>query len=567
MQEFVYYNEKPLAFPLSENILVTSDLSDFPKSEFIVSNSKSIHGHITANEIDFYLRNTQDSLAKQIQAMEKLYEINGIRFDMAQDMAYTQEVSNEVLLVCSPKQKEIFLKAVIPNEFNLFHVEPFVIKSISGHIGNLKVIVDDEGEEVTLNVSQIVWYDKEEMADLQSGSFDPLDSCLDDVLATLRSNIEHYEYRKFTTYDKSICQYNERREEICSKCEEVCPTVAITKDDATKTLSFSQIDCHGCGGCISVCPSGAVDYAPSSKQTIYEMAQFVKGQIPLVIPSKMDIKELNIPLKEDVLPFAIEGEKFLHEGTFLTLLQESGAQVIFYSDFLSKGSRDAISILNQIYQKKYQKDAILIAMNEEELEHALTQACFIDGSSFSFNEESSKKREIFAIRLSRIVGNDDLGVVTTGEHVHYGHVKVNEDNCTLCLACVGACNVNAIFADTSDNTLRLNPSVCTACGYCEVSCPEKDCLSIEQDVIKLNPSWFAEEILAQDELFACVECGKEFATKKAVEKIASVMAPIFKADPIKERTLYCCETCKPKIMMKSYMQDSSNYNNAQGVSL
>jgi MinD superfamily P-loop ATPase len=120
------------------------------------------------------------------------------------------------------------------------------------------------------------------------------------------------------------------------------------------------------------------------------------------------------------------------------------------------------------------------------------------------------------------------------------------------LVCVGACNVGALIADAKDNTLRLNPSICTACGYCEVSCPEKDCLTIKRDVIELEPNWFKENILAQDKLFACVECGKEFATTKAVEKIAKMMAPIFSSDPVKERSLYCCADCKPKIMMQSY---------------
>lgn len=178
-----------------------------------------------------------------------------------------------------------------------------------------------------------------------------------------------------------------------------------------------------------------------------------------------------------------------------------------------------------------------------------------------------KKREIFSYRLKNLVGDENLGEVQTGPNVHYAHVKVNEANCTLCLSCVGACNVDAIFANPSDNTLRLNPSLCTSCGYCEVSCPESDCLTIQHDVIKLTPSWFKDEVLAQDELFACVECGNEFATKKAIEKIASIMAPIFKSDPIKEKTLYCCESCKPKIMMQSYMNNSAGYNNKQGVAL
>lgn len=561
MQEFVYYSEEALEFPLPQTIHVTNDVADLTSDDYIVSNTKSIKGQIIADEINFYIQNSNDTIADKIQNVEKLYELNAIRFDLAQDIIYSQEVTKDVLLVSSVEEKETFLKHTIPNEFNLFHVDASIVKSIKGHIGNLAVIVDDEGNDVTLNVSQIVWFNHNEMATKQSGSFDPLESSIDDVIATLRNNITNYEYKKFTVYDNTICQYHERREEICSKCEEVCPTVAIVKDDENKHLEFSQIDCHGCGGCISVCPSGALDYAPSNKSTIFEMAKLLKGHIPLIVPQKMQLKNLQINLKANVLPFAIEGEKFLHEGTFLTLLQESGSQLIFYSDFLSKGSRDSISILNQVYQKKYGKDAIIIAMNEEELEAALEKVEFIENSQFTFNEGDSKKREIFAIRLSHIVGNDDLGVVTTGEHIHYGHVKVNESNCTLCLSCVGACNVGALTAHTDDNTLRLNPSLCTSCGYCEVSCPEKDCITIERDVIKLSPSWFTDEVLAQDELFACVECGKEFATKKAIEKIASIMSPIFAKDPIKEKTLYCCEDCKSKVMMASYMNDRTNYNN------
>lgn len=266
----------------------------------------------------------------------------------------------------------------------------------------------------------------------------------------------------------------------------------------------------------------------------------------------MDLNDVDVELKQNVLPFAIEGEKFLDESTLLTIAQISGSQLVFYTDFISKGSGDAIRMVNDIYQKKYGKDAIIIAMNEDELEEALDQVSFVENSSFNFNQEGLKKREVFSHRLSQIVGNEDLGEIKTGEHVHYGLVNVDADKCTLCLVCVGACNVDALQADASDNTLRLNPSLCTSCGYCEVSCPEADCLTIERDVIKLQPTWFKENILAQDELFACVECGKEFATAKSVKKIADMMAPIFAHDPVKERSLYCCADCKPKIMMQNY---------------
>jgi len=561
MQEFIYYNPKELDFPLSEEILVTTNIEDTKEKNFLISNTKEVQSELNASEIEFYINNSKDSVSAKIENVLKLYEIAASKYDFAQDISYSEEVSKQLLLITNSQEEyEAFTACITPDDFELFSVNEDIVKEISGHIGNLTVIVDDEGKDVTLNVSQIVWFDAKQIGLNQSGTFDPNLSSVEEVVQTLKENINEYSYKKFTTYDQSICQYHERREEICSKCEEVCPTVAITKDDETKTLGFSQIDCHGCGGCVSVCPSGAIDYAPSNKESLFEMSKFYEETHPLVVPEKMNIGDLNLSLKENVLPFAVEGEKFLHEASFLTLLQISGSQVIFYSDFISKGSGDAIRIVNDIYQAKYGKDAILVAMNEEELQNALEEVSFIEGSEFNFNQDTLKKREIFSHRLQKIVGDEDLGEVKTGEHVHYGLVKVNEDKCTLCLVCVGACNVDALQADASDNTLRLNPSLCTSCGYCEVSCPEADCLTIERDVIKLEPTWFKESVLAQDELFACVECGVEFATVKSVTKIADMMAPLFSHDPVKERSLYCCADCKPKIMMQNYYDQKNKGN-------
>lgn len=558
MQEFIYYNPKELDFPVSEEIFVTTNIEDTKEKTFLISNSDEVNCELVAQEIDFYIKNSQDNLSKKISNVRKLYEVAVTKYDFAQDMSYSQEITKDVLLITNNKEDyDNFISKVNPDDFELFSINEEILKDIKGHIGNLQVtVIDDEDDEIVLNVSQIVWFDAKQMGLNQSGTFDPNLSTVEEIIKTLKQNINSYSYKKFTTYNQNICQYHGRREEICSKCEEVCPTVAITKDDKTKTLAFSQIDCHGCGGCVSVCPSGAIDYAPSNKEALFEMSKFYKDTHPLVIPQKMSMQTLEVSLKENILPFAIEGEKFLHESTLLTLAQMSGSQVIFYSDFLSKGTKDSIRILNDIYQKRYSKDAIIVAMNKEELEEAIKEVSFIENSYFNFNQEGLNKREIFSHRLQKIVGNDNLGVVQTGEHVHYGKVEVNEVNCTLCLVCVGACNVGALIADAKDNTLRLNPSICTSCGYCEVSCPEKDCLTIKRDIIELEPNWFKDNVLAQDKLFACVECGKEFATTKSIEKIASIMGPIFASDPVKHRSLYCCADCKPKIMMQNYFNQS-----------
>ena len=60
--------------------------------------------------------------------------------------------------------------------------------------------------------------------------------------------------------------------------------------------------------------------------------------------------------------------------------------------------------------------------------------------------------------------------------VHFGEVKVNTENCTLCLSCAGKCPMNALVAYSEDQTLRFMPSLCIQCGACAVTCPENDCL-------------------------------------------------------------------------------------------
>ena len=82
---------------------------------------------------------------------------------------------------------------------------------------------------------------------------------------------------------------------------------------------------------------------------------------------------------------------------------------------------------------------------------------------------------------------------------------------------------------------------------------EKDTIKLNVGKVELEPKFFTYNELAKDELFKCIECGKEFATKKAVEKIATIMAPRFASQPDKIKTLYCCADCKAKIMVRAQL--------------
>lgn len=541
MMEFAFYSQSLKDVVLEDSIFMAKDTS----GDFLVSNSKQLKAQIYAPEIDFYIKNSSCDTLSLAKNVSLLYEARAVCFDLAQDLDYSQVVGKKLILV---DENENLKQSLKEKGFDVLSLEANQIEWIDGHLGNLDVGISQNNEQYELQTDQIVWKNAPEVALKQSGVISSEND--EEILQIACSKLGDYQYKNFITYNSNICQYHERREEICAKCESVCPTVAIIKDDEKKHLVFSHIDCHGCGGCISICPSGALDYSQMNKEGFYEISKLYKDKIPLIIPEKMDIQNLDVKLPQNVLPLAIMGEKFLHEAHFLTLLQESGSQVIFYTDFLSKGSRNAIFMINQTYELKWGKKAIFVCENKDELEVALSEVNLLQDSYNSTWQENLNKREIFNKRLKFIVANENLGSIKTTEFVNYGSIKVNESNCTLCLSCVGACNVGALIADVKENALKFNESACTACGYCLVSCAEKDCISLECGEISLKPERFEIQTLAKDELFNCIECQKPFATKKSVLRVAKMMTPLFGGDEDKIKTLYCCGDCKPKIMAR-----------------
>ncbi len=550
-KEYVYCDKIALDYSLDDSIKVLKKLDE---DRYIVSNIANIKAEIHAPEINFYIRNTQDNINKRVKNIKKLYDIRSSVYNLAQDIDYEEEVGSKLLIVSSKDEQELKNK-LIGFEFTCVVLNPNSIIDVNGHIGQLVLTIRKKEELIDLETDQIIWENAPELAMKQSGTYDPCKIGLDVAIKTAKTNQDFYKYKNFIKYDSSICQYHERNTEICAKCAEVCPTVAILKIDDIKHLNFSHIDCHGCGGCISVCPSGALDYSQMPRVAFKEVAEFYRENVALIIPRKMELDSLNIDLLQNILPLTIEGEKFLHEAHFMTLIQTSGNPVIFYTDLISKGTGDIIRIINDIFKKKYNKQAIFTCKNEDELKNAMMSMSPIQECKYGINEDGLNKREIFSVRLSHLVGEDNLGAVKTGEHVHYGDIIINKETCTLCLSCVGACNVGALMAHPEDNTLRFNPSICTNCAYCEVVCPEVNCLTVIKDKINLNPDYFKQNIKAADELFECVECGVPFATVKSIMKIAQTMKPIFKDDEVRVKTLYCCADCKPKVMLQDHINE------------
>ena len=514
----------------------------------LISNEKSPNTQIYAPEINFYLKNSQDECLDKAKNTLLLYEVRASLYDLGLDLEYDKQVGANVI-IASAQDKGALCKFLGQNGFKALQVSE--VLGVYGAVGELGVITQEKGAELEIECDFFFYDEFKTSFDKQSGCYD-LRKFSDEraLLEFLQVKSPIYRYKNYINYDSSICQYDKRREECCGKCAELCPSVAILKDDEKRQLVFSQVDCVGCGDCVSVCPSGSLEFTPLPSASFWALLDFYKGKKILLVDEKFSLENLEISLDKNVLPLVLNSTQ-LNETTLLALLQTSGANITLCATRLSKGNEDAIALLNAIFERKFNKKAILVAFDKENLEKALKECEFIDDLRFDLPQHPMLKREHFAKRLLHIVENDDLGVVESGEWLRYGQVRVNETNCTLCLACVGACNVGALVADSKDNSLKFNASLCTTCGYCVASCAEKDTIELERSGIELKASYFHFHTLAHDELFACMECGKEFATKKAVERVANLMKDKFAGNERKLKTLYCCAECKARLMIFS----------------
>ncbi len=546
MIDYAFYPEKELEFPLKDEIQIITSFNEKP----FIANSKKLNPIIYAPEINFYIKNSKDNIPAKIENISKLYKIREIAYENAKYNEYKKEVNNRLLIIGT---KEKIEKLPELDDFDIYYALANWIENITGTIGNLKFLINKDNTKIELEVDQALWFDAPKKAYIQAGIVDPEKIGIEKAVEIIKRRIGIYEYKNYITYNKDICQFHKRvLKETCTNCVDVCPTNAITKNDEFE-LVFSHVDCDGCGGCVSVCPSGALDFSLLPRDGFYQISRLFNNKIPLIIAENL-IENLDVELKENILPLAIEGRKFLDETHFLTLFQESGAQIIFYSDLISKGEKEAINMLNEISKRKYNKEMIFLPSTKKELQEAINNAEFIKNAHYTINEENRKKREIFSSRLSYLVGEEDLGVLDLSEnrYIHYGSIKIDENKCTLCMSCVGVCNAEALKAFEKEGELKFDASICTDCGYCEVACPEK-CIEVIYDKLELNPSYFGQKLMAKDEPFYCIMCGKPFAPKKSIEKIASALLPIF-TDELKKKSIYCCPECKSKLLFSEYLK-------------
>ena len=482
------------------------------------------------------------------EKLEILNQVQEIFDDFRLDIQKSLEIDNKIAIFYQAQNGEIpnAVRGFSQQAKDKFEVEILDVDNIqrvNGKFGAFEA-ESENGKKVGFSQAVMFVYDENLLRFKGFFSVADFDSPLD-LLKALEANLGEYSYKEMITYKEDFCQYHHRREKHCTKCVESCPTFGVGANDSLMELVFSPIDCISCGACVGVCPTSCLEYSELPKEGLEEIVEIYKNR-QIFLCDEVGYRQLiekNIILPTNLIPLVLPNLKMLNENDWLMMLQVSQNDIVVFGDKSSQ-----IEFVNNITKQIYQRECILIADSLDEIEKCALEVKGFESYLYK-NRYSRPHRESLAQRIQYMIKDKEFGTAKSVAPIFYGDLKVDSSKCTLCLSCVGACNVNAIFAKSDDFSLRFNPSLCTTCGYCVESCPEK-VMEVSREGMRLEASYFKSREIAKDTPFLCVECGKPFSTKKSIDKIFALLSPSFSADSKKLRTIQCCPDCKVKVMFQ-----------------
>jgi ferredoxin len=401
---------------------------------------------------------------------------------------------------------------------------------------------------------------------------DPLEQAL--AAAQLAQMVGEFEKPRFFAYNEKICAHSRSAKVGCNQCIDVCSTAAIATDG-----DHVKVDphlCMGCGGCATVCPSGAMTYAyPRVPDfgarlkrvlSVYALAGGKDACLLLhnagesrTLIAKLARRGRGLPAR--VIPLEIHHAASIGMDVLLAALAYGAGQVIVlaapkeaaeYGDAVKKQMDFAEAIAGALgYAGMHFR---LLATDEHAILEkeiwALAPAATVSKPA-TYNLSPEKRATLeFALDHLAKQAPEPQDEIELGAGAPYGRVLVNKETCTLCMACVGACPVSALVDGRERPMLKFIERNCVQCGLCEVTCPE-NAITLAPRLL-LTAQAKQEVMLNEAEPFNCVRCGKPFGTRQMVANMLGKLTghSMFAGEGSLKR-LQMCGDCRVVDMMEN----------------
>jgi ferredoxin len=405
---------------------------------------------------------------------------------------------------------------------------------------------------------------------------DPLEQAL--AAAKLAQLVGEFEKPKFFAYNAKICAHSRSAKAGCNNCIDTCSTGAIAADgDGVKVDPYL---CMGCGGCATVCPSGAMTHvyprvsdlgrrlktllgtyrAAGGKDAciLFHNAGTSRELIARLGRRAQPGKSGGLPAR--TIPLEVHSVAALGMDTLLGALAYGASQVVLlaneqeadeYGPAVEKQMRYAQTVVSALgYAGAHFKllatcDAAAFGQEIWALAPAKSVS---QPASFNLSQDKRTTLEFAIEHLARLAPAPQEEIALE-PGAPWGRVKVNRDTCTLCMACVGACPASALVDGRDQPLLKFIERNCVQCGLCMNTCPEK-AITLAPRLL-LSSLAKTEQLLHEAVPFNCVRCGKPFGNKQMVDNMLGKLAThsMFAGAGLKR--LQMCGDCRVVDMMEN----------------
>ncbi|HUS96301.1 MAG TPA: 4Fe-4S binding protein, partial [Hyphomicrobiaceae bacterium] len=315
--------------------------------------------------------------------------------------------------------------------------------------------------------------------------------------------VGEFEKPLYVGYDAYICAHSRSTKIGCRNCLDNCPTGAITPDG--DKVAIDPAICGGCGNCSAVCPTGAVSYAYPGREDLIQRIQILAktytaagGRSPVLLLHDDDhgagaiamMARYGRGLPPNVVPASLYSVFQVGHEAMAAALACGFEQIVVLvppdkpHDFPAIDSQ--IALINAFLEALGHGGSRVKSLNERDpdaIEAALHDLPQVSSMTARLIAPAGGKRDIARSALTALneAAPEPREMIALPAGAPYGRISVDADNCTLCLACVGACPAGALSDDNDRPRLSFNEQACVQCGLCVATCPER--------VIKLEPRY------------------------------------------------------------------------------